>query len=642
MSWQLFDRISAFFRNTNVFRSENHFQDQSSLNRIMAGGEFINFSSQHSLLEQTNLQINRLERYKDFDQEDQVGEISAALDMYADEASLIDPEIHHSLMVKSKSLRVKNELEDLFYNTLLIDNILRPMVRYLCKFGDFPAEIIPTQNRNGVASIRHMNVYNFTRVETKFGDLVGFFYQDEMAAAPIFFHPWQVMHLRLTSYENMYHPYGRSILDATRKTFKQLRLMEDAALIYRLTRAPEKRVFKIPVGNIPTKEVPQYIQLIAREFKKHKVFDPASGDVNERWSPLIQEDDIWLPKRADGVGPEVDTLPGAENLDQIADIEYFKKKMISALKIPFSRVGIGESSDGDSEPLSKIAPEFAKAVQWIQREVVNGLKKVAIVHLALRGFSADDIRSFDLHMTASSAIDELYRIEAWAARADVIDALKGTELFPDRWILERFSNMTEDEIEQMQEDNEEKAAMEAAAGGGPGGGGGGMGVGGGLGGGGGLGMGGGGGIGPDVNLDLEAPNTDEPATGDNAGLELDPPAADGMSPEQELDSIPLEGFNKALEEQVILEHRRQAASDYKAKLAKRAIKIRYNSNFDAIMNQGELDNLPSPVAEDAPLIKRVITESEFTSAKSEAEVIVTQGNKENIIAEEVTQADIPE
>ena len=190
MSWQLFDRISAFFKQSNIHRNDNLFQDQSSLSRISAAGEFLNFSTQHSLLEQTNLQINRLERYKDFDQEDQVGEVSAALDMYADEASLIDPEVHHCLMIKSKSLRVKKELEDFFYNTIMIDNILRPMVRYLCKFGDFPAEIIPTVNRNGIASIRHMNVYNFTRVETKFGDLVGFFYQDELNAQPTFFHPW--------------------------------------------------------------------------------------------------------------------------------------------------------------------------------------------------------------------------------------------------------------------------------------------------------------------------------------------------------------------------------------------------------------------------------------------------------------------
>jgi hypothetical protein len=618
MSWQLFDRVAAFFKATNIYRSENLFQDQSSLARISAAGEFLNFSTQHQLLEQTNLQINRLERYKDFDQEDQVGEISAALDMYADEASLIDPEVHHCLMVKSRSLRVKEELEDFFYNTIMIDNILRPMVRYLCKYGDFPAEIVPTQNRNGISSIRHMNVYNFTRVETKYGDLVGFFYQDEFSTQPVFFHPWQVMHLRLTSYENIYHPYGRSILDPTRKHFKQLRLMEDAALIYRLTRAPEKRVFKIPVGNIPAKEVPQFIQLIAREFKKKKIFDTASGDVSERWSPLIQEDDFWLPKRPDGSGPEIETLPGAENLDQIADIEYFKKKMVSALKIPFSRVGIGEPSEGDGEPLSKVAPEFAKAVQWIQREIAIGLKKVAITHLALRGFSAEDIRNFDLYMTASSAIDELYRIETWASRADVIDALKGTGLFPGRWLLRRFTNMTDDEIDQMEEEFKKRGDI-SFEGGGEGGGGGG----GGLGGGG-------------LDVDITAPSS--PSTPDLGGPDEGAGAPEAGAPEggvpagagEALEALPIEGYDYAKEKKVILELRQ---SNNKAKI------LKFNNGFTYLLNHGELDNLPS--ADNNILVERIITDQMANEAITEAKTLMTHNTSSKIISEDITPDDLP-
>lgn len=851
MSFQLFDRLSALFKNIGVFRQDNLFTDQPSMDKAVASGNFINYSSQQSLLEQTNLHINRLERSKDYDQMDEVGEITLALDIYADESSLLDPETHHSLMVKSKYSRVRDELEELFYSTLMIDNNLRPIIRYLCKYGDYPAEIVTTANRDGVASIRFMNVYNFTRVETKYGDLVGFFYQDDLTGSPEFFHPWQVIHMRLTSYDNLFRPYGKcekfgtrvltpsgykniedfvegddvcvfhdgrvvntkvvaachsgdkeiyqirtrhyqnecsgnhpvlirrwakkpfkfgqkwfaelvykradellvgdelvvprvnqnteyatlgdvngniiradeqfarffgfllgdgwlqrangslkgarfalgehsgindkyelllnhyspnkvvryrhsnskstlveticgtyskdlaeflnqagfiqgckqkrvpgwaynsprsvkmalvdgfvdadgsvncdkwkcerfqieisnyellkdlkmlindigwkcsnitkrnrkttevtfngkqynrddsyymyfyktdifehadsssrfggtsgecrkkecmkfgkdvlfepvtsittigehptadiqvehvasnfiadgvvvhnSILNGSRKHFKELRLMEDAALVYRLVRAPEKRIFKIPIGQIPPHEVPGYMEQVASTMKKKRFFDPATGEANERWNPLIQEDDFWLPVRPDGTGPDVTTLPGAENLDQIADIEYFKKKMIHGLKIPLSRVGIGDSSDNDSKPLSQVAPEFSKAVQWIQREAVMGFKKLAIVHLALRGFNEDEIKSFDLYMTASSAIDELYRIETWNSRADVIDSLKGTELFPDDWILKTFTNMTEDEIKRMKDEKQEEYAARLAAQG-PGGG----------------------------------------------------------------------------------------------------------------------------------------------------------------------------
>lgn len=633
MSWQLFDRLAAFFRSANIYRGENLLQDQTSLHRITAGGEFVNFSSQHSILEQTNLQINRLERYKDFDQMDEVGEIHAALDMYADEASLIDPEIKHSILVKAKTLRVKDEVEDFLYNVLVADNITRPMVRYLCKFGDAPFEIIPTQNRTGVASIRHMNVYNFTRVETKFGDLVGFFYQDELQSNPTFFHPWQVMHLRLTSFESIYNPYGRSILDGARKHFKQLRLMEDAALVYRLTRAPEKRVFTIPVGNIPAKDVPQFIQLIARDFKKKKFFDPASGDVNERWNPLIQEDDYWLPQRADGTGPTVDTLPGAENLDQIADIEYFKKKMVSALKIPFSRVGIGEPSEGDQQPLSKVAPEFAKAMQWIQREVTTGLKKVVICHLAMKGFSADDIKGFDLYMTASSAIDELYRIETWASRAEVIAALKDTGLFPDEWILQRFTPMTLDEIDQMKELAEERKAQAAV---------------------------------DELLGPTEAGVGEGDAGSDLLGGGDEPPGAPGGGPggegEEPMGPLPLEGLNTDLEKQVLNEYKefntrkgafKKASKDrYWKKVQRLAETIlenrKINSKFEAMMNANEFDQLPMPWKDDQTtdgdsLIPRRMGKDVFTEAYKVAKGLILSSDdpKKNVISEDITIDDLP-
>ncbi len=450
LNWQLWDRIRALTRKANIYRTDNLFQDQDSIDRIIANGNFLDFGKQSALLEQTSLQINRLERYKDYDLMDEVGEVSLALDIYADESSLVDSERKHAIVVRAKDKRVKRIIEDFLYNTILIDREIRPIIRYLCKYGDFPAEIIPTKNRDGVASFRFMNVYNFTRVQTRYGDLVGFFYQDPTSASPVFLYPWQVVHMRLTSYEQIYHPYGRSILDGGRKDFKRLRLMEDAALIYRITRAPEKRIFSIPVGNMPPMQVPAYMAQVARQFKKQKFVDPATGQVNERYSPLIQEDDFFLPKRADGTGPEVDTLPGAENLDAIADIEYFKKKMVAGLKIPFNRLGIGEQSQSDGKSLAATSPEFAKNIQWIQREVALGLKKLVIVHLILRGMKVRDIKNFDLQMTAASAIDELYRVETWNTRANIMANLKDIGYFPPTWILEHFTDMSRDEAEEIQ------------------------------------------------------------------------------------------------------------------------------------------------------------------------------------------------
>lgn len=462
MSFQLFDRIRAFLRSSNMFSHENILQNQTDISRMTVGNEIINYNSK-GLVDQTNLQINRLERYKDYDQMDEMGEVSLSLDLYADEGTQLDTERKKSLLIKAKSKDVKEELEHLFYNVLSIESKLRPMMRYLCKYGDFATEIIPSVNRDAVSSIKPMNIYNFLRVETQYGDLVGFYFTDPMinASEPAFMHPWQVTHMRLTSYENIYAPYGKSILDGGRRDFRRLRLMEDAALIYRITRAPVKRIFTIPVGDIPSHQVPDFLNQISDQFKKHRFYDPATGEVNWRYAPLIQEDDFWMPARPDGTGPKVDTLPGAENLDQIADIVYFKKKMIAALKIPFSRVGLGDTEGiGSDKSLASTSSEFAKAVHWIQMEMATGLKKIALVHLAMAGFTIEQMNDFDLSLTASSAIDELYRIETWNSRVNVISGLKETGLFPDQWILEHFTDMTEDEIDQMQVEQANAAPAE--------------------------------------------------------------------------------------------------------------------------------------------------------------------------------------
>jgi hypothetical protein len=208
-NWLVFDRIRALTRQHRIYRAERTFQDQSQLDRLTAGGDFLDTNNQAAILDQTNLQINRLERYKDYEQMDQMGEISLALDLYADEASLVDPERKHTLVIRARNRRLKRELEELFFNTLQWDTYCRPAVRYLCKFGDMPFEMVLDAHRTGVASLKFMNVYNFTRIETRYGDLIGFFYMDAMWPRPQFLHPWQVMHMRLTSFENLYHPYGR-------------------------------------------------------------------------------------------------------------------------------------------------------------------------------------------------------------------------------------------------------------------------------------------------------------------------------------------------------------------------------------------------------------------------------------------------
>lgn len=638
MSWHLFDRIRAFAKSGGIFQQERVFQDQSQLDRVLGSGELYDFNQQQALLDQTNLQINRLERYKDYEQMDEVGEVSLALDLYADESSSNDPERKHTIIIKARSQAVKRELEELYFGTLMIDNSARNMARYLCKYGDFAGEIVPNVSRRGVAAIKFMNIYNFTRVETKYGDLIGFYYQDEVMQEPVFLHPWQVMHMRLTSYENLYHPYGRSILEGGRKAFKQLRLMEDAALIYRITRAPEKRIFKIPVGQIPTKEVPEYIQAIGRQYKNQRFYDPRTGTFNERYSPLIQEDDFFLPKRPDGSGPEIDILKGAANLDDIKDIEYFKKKMIAPMKIPFKRAGIGDGAGESNErSLSSGDSDFAHSVQWVQREIATMLTKVGICHLAMAGYPMEEIKNFSISMSATNAIDELYRIETWSSRVGVMADLKDLGWFPAPWIITRFTDLSPDEIQELP--NLESGGEGEGGPGGPGGPGGGGppdlgapgGPEGGLDGPGGPEGGGGGGGGPDGGPEGEEGGDDDL---DLSGAVPSDPNISGQASEieDELGNIgvnlgenKITGYDYAAEKRMLLELKKTKEivikEDRKKKqlkiLVEHAARVRDSNHVSPINNfveRHELDGLPRG---DKTLVKCEIPSTTVMEARNE-------------------------
>jgi len=321
------------------------------------------------------------------------------------------------------------------------------MFRYLCKYGDFAAEIVFNSNRDGVARLKPLDVYNFVRIENKNHELIGYYHQPDGETEPRFLHPYQVMHIRLSSYDNAYTPLGKSILEGSRKAFKQLRLMEDGALIYRLTRASEKRVFTIPIGqNVPTGEIPGYLTKIAQTMKKRKLYNPSTGEIDERMSPLIQEDDFFIPKRIGGEGPTIDMLRGATNLNQIEDIDYFKKKLLMGLKIPYD---ILNGSQKLEKPLYQTNPEFAKAVRWIQDAITLGLKKVITIHMMLNGTGLNDIKTFDIEFPYNSLIDELYRMEGWATRLKVMNDAKALGWLPKQWIMKTFTSLNDDEVNEI-------------------------------------------------------------------------------------------------------------------------------------------------------------------------------------------------
>ena len=234
------------------------------------------------------------------------------------------------------------------------------------------------------------------------------------------------------------------MLEKARRIWKQMLLAEDAMLVYRVVRAPERRVFKIYVGNIDDKDVDAYVQKVANKFKRTQLIDQKSGQVDLRYNTLAVDQDYFVPVRDPNAPNPIDTLAGASNLDQIADIEYIQKKLLTALRVPKPFLGFDEAT-GDGKNLALLDIRFARTIQRLQRAVVAELEKIGIIHLYTLGFRGDDLLSFSLSLNNPSKIAELQELEHWSTKFDV--AAKATEnFFSRRWIAERLFNMTEEEF----------------------------------------------------------------------------------------------------------------------------------------------------------------------------------------------------
>ena len=201
------------------------------------------------------------------------------------------------------------------------------------------------------------------------------------------------------------------MLEKSRRIWKQLLLSEDAMLIYRVSRAPERRVFKVFVGNMDDKDVDAYVQRVASKFKRDQISDPQTGNVDMRYNQLAVDQDYFIPVRDTTATNPIETLPGGTNLAEIADIEYIQKKLVTALRIPKAYLGF-EEAVGDGKNLSLLDIRFARTINRIQKCMIAELNKIAIIHLFLLGFE-DELTNFTLGLHNPSKQSDLLGIELW-------------------------------------------------------------------------------------------------------------------------------------------------------------------------------------------------------------------------------------
>ena len=273
------------------------------------------------------------------------------------------------------------------------------------------------------------------------------------------FNSWEIAHFRLLG-DDRKLPYGTSMLEKARRIWKQLLLSEDAMLIYRTSRAPERRVFKVFVGNMDDKDVEPYVQRVANKFKRDQVVDSKTGNVDLRFNQMAVDQDYFIPVRDAAQASPIETLPGAQNLSEIADIEYIQKKLLTALRVPKAFLGFEEPVGGGKD-LSLMDIRFARTINRIQKSMVAELNKIAIIHLFLLGFE-DELSNFTLTLTNPSTQADLLKVDVWKEKMllykDAVSPIEGIAPVSVSWAKKHILGFSDDEIKlDLQQQRVEKA-----------------------------------------------------------------------------------------------------------------------------------------------------------------------------------------
>ena len=386
----------------------------------------------------------RRELFRDYDAMDNDPIIASALDIYADESTTKN-EYGDVLAIKSSNENVSAILHNLFYDVINIEFNLWPWVRNLVKYGDFFLALEIAEGK-GIVNVLPYSVYNTERLEgtdphnqnyVKFKVELDRFGKKE-------YENYEMAHFRMLSDTN-FLPYGKAMIEGGRRVWKQLSLMEDAMLIHRIMRAPEKRVFKIDIGNINPQEVDNYMQKIINKMKKTPFVDKNSGDYNLKYNIQNLTEDFFLPVRGGDSGTAIENLAG---LDYTAteDIDYLKAKLFSALKIPKAFLGYEEGISGKAT-LAAQDVRFARTIERIQRTVVSELYKIAIVHLASQGIEDSEMTNFQLTLTNSSTIYEQEKVNLWSEKVRLATDIKGMNMLSTDWVYHNVFGISEDEMD---------------------------------------------------------------------------------------------------------------------------------------------------------------------------------------------------
>jgi hypothetical protein len=417
-------------------------------------------------------EIERKRRYQEFEDMDDYPEVAASFDIYADDSTQLNLD-GTRWKVETDDQLVKDEVNQ-FLEDISMPKFIWDIVRNTVKYGDcFIELVVDIENiKRGIQRIKILDPNYIYRIENNLGILTDFLQEIPIQTDSTIFGKIgtstmqrvvtpldknQIVHFRLFTSDPTYYPYGKSIAAAARSVYKSLKMMEDAMLIYRLTRAPERRIFYIDTGNLPASKAEHYLEMQKTKFKKEKYFNRQTGEIDARFNPMAQDEDFFVSVNGKGSGTKIDTLKGAENLGEVDDVKYFRDKLLATLKIPKDYIVEKEQSPERKANLSQLDVKFARVILRVQQCIQIGLETIVKRHLLVKGFPPLTVSKLKISLPSPSDMSAKRQLDIDEQKARLVSAVKMLNIFPLDYIYKTYYQMNDNEIEDVKKGLEAQA-----------------------------------------------------------------------------------------------------------------------------------------------------------------------------------------
>lgn len=377
------------------------------------------------------LASDRQKRQQLFGEMDSFGLVESILDLYAEESTQPDYDKQQRVWIESNAKHMIAQGKRCLLNCQVESRIV-PIARRMCKYGDEFRRLI-YESGKGVLGWKTAKTMQVRRVEDRYSRIIGFKEQGKSYRGDLkrdISWPWDYVHFRLLG-KSEDEVYGTSILEAMFRPWRQLALTEDAMLMYRLRRMPDRNAFFVNVGNVSVPESMKWLNTIRKKFRKHEFVDPASPAYKKQYNPLTPLEDVFIPTRGDGSDSlRVETIQGGGNIGEIYDLEYYRDAFFGSAKVPKAYLGF----EGDINAKATLIQQdvrFARTAKRIRHELIQGLRSLLDIHFIL-SCPANDEKKFDpleasnayvVKMSPISYLDEFERLELMELRFRIVETM---------------------------------------------------------------------------------------------------------------------------------------------------------------------------------------------------------------------------